>query len=43
MAGADYQQVPEDLRAAYDREADQRDRQGKEHWKLAERAAFLGC
>jgi SAM-dependent methyltransferase len=41
VAGADYQQVRDDLRRAYDGAADRRDRQGKQPWKLAERAAFL--
>jgi SAM-dependent methyltransferase len=38
---SDYQQVRENLRQAYDGAADRRDRQGKQPWKLAERAAFL--
>jgi SAM-dependent methyltransferase len=41
VASADYQQVRENLRRAYDGAADRRDRQHKEPWKLAERAAFL--
>jgi len=41
LAGADYQQVRDDLRRAYDGAADQRDRQEKAPWKVAERAAFL--
>ena len=41
MAGADYQQVRDNLRLAYDGAADRRDHQVKEPWKLAERAAFL--
>jgi SAM-dependent methyltransferase len=41
LASADYQQVRDSLRRAYDGAADQRDRKVKEPWKLAERAAFL--
>jgi SAM-dependent methyltransferase len=41
LASADYQQVRDNLRRAYDGAADRRDRMGKESWKLAERAAFL--
>ena len=41
MASADYQQVRDNLRRAYDGAADRRDRKVKEPWKLAERAAFL--
>jgi len=41
LASADYQQVRENLRQAYDGGADRRDRQDKAPWKLAERAAFL--
>lgn len=41
MASADYQQVRNDLRRAYDGAADRRDRQDKQPWKLAEREAFL--
>jgi len=41
LASADYQQVRDNLRRAYDGSADRRDRKGKEPWKLAERAAFL--
>ena len=41
MASADYQQVRDNLRRAYDEAADRRDRKVKEPWKLAERAAFL--
>jgi SAM-dependent methyltransferase len=41
LAGADYRQVRDDLRRAYDGAADRRDRKVKEPWKLAERAAFL--
>jgi SAM-dependent methyltransferase len=43
LGSADYQQVRDNLRQAYDGAADSRDRQGKEPWKLAERAAFLRC
>ena len=42
MALTDYQQVRDNLRRAYDGAADRRDRQQKDSWKLAERAAFLG-
>jgi ubiquinone/menaquinone biosynthesis C-methylase UbiE len=38
---ADYQQVRDNLRRAYDGAADRRDRKDKPAWKLAERAAFL--
>jgi SAM-dependent methyltransferase len=41
LAGVDYQQVRAELRRAYDGAAERRDRQAKEPWKLAERAAFL--
>jgi SAM-dependent methyltransferase len=41
LAGADYRQVRDNLRRAYDGAADRRDRKVKESWKLAERAAFL--
>jgi SAM-dependent methyltransferase len=41
LARADYQQVRDNLRRAYDGAADRRDRHDKEPWKLAERAAFL--
>ena len=41
MARADYRQVRANLRLAYDGAADRRDRQVKQPWKLAERAAFL--
>jgi len=41
LASADYQQVRDNLRRAYDEAADRRDRKVKEPWKLAERAAFL--
>jgi SAM-dependent methyltransferase len=41
LASADYRQVRANLRRAYDSAADRRDRQVKEPWKLAERAAFL--
>ena len=41
MASAEYQQVRDNLRRAYDGAADRRDRKDKEPWKLAERAAFL--
>jgi SAM-dependent methyltransferase len=41
LAGADYRQVRDNLRRAYDGAADRRDRKVKEPWKLAERAAFL--
>jgi SAM-dependent methyltransferase len=41
LASADYQQVRDDLRQAYDGAADRRDRMDKAPWKLAERAAFL--
>lgn len=41
MASADYQQVRDDLRRAYDGAADRRDRQDKQAWKLAERSVFL--
>jgi SAM-dependent methyltransferase len=41
LAVADYQQVRENLRLAYDGAADRRDRRDKKPWKLAERAAFL--
>ena len=41
MAIADYQQIRDDLRLAYDGAAGRRDRQHKQPWKLAERAAFL--
>jgi SAM-dependent methyltransferase len=39
--GADYQQVRDDLRRAYDGAADRRDRRDKQPWKQKERAAFL--
>ena len=41
MTGADYQQIRDSLRSAYDGAADRRDRKQKAAWKLAERAAFL--
>jgi len=41
LVTADYQQIRANLRRAYDAAADQRDRRGKQPWKLAERAAFL--
>jgi SAM-dependent methyltransferase len=41
LAIPDYQQIRDDLRLAYDGAADRRDRQDKQPWKLAERAAFL--
>jgi SAM-dependent methyltransferase len=41
VAIADYQQVRDDLRLAYDGAAGRRDRKPKQPWKLAERAAFL--
>lgn len=41
MAIADYEQVRDNLRLAYDGAADRRDRQDKQPWKLAERATFL--
>ena len=41
MTSADYGQVRDDLRRAYDGAADLRDRMDKQPWKLAERAAFL--
>ncbi len=41
MASADYQQVRDNLRRAYDGAADRRDRKDEQPWKLAERAAFL--
>ena len=41
MATADYRQVRDDLRRAYDGAADRRDRKQKQPWKLEERAAFL--
>jgi SAM-dependent methyltransferase len=41
LASADYRQVRANLRRAYDGAADRRDRQVKQPWKLAERAAFL--
>jgi SAM-dependent methyltransferase len=41
LASPDYHQVRDNLRRAYDGAADRRDRQVKEPWKLAERAAFL--
>lgn len=41
MGSADYQRVRHDLRQAYDGAADRRDRQDKQPWKQAERAAFL--
>jgi SAM-dependent methyltransferase len=41
LASADFRQVRANLRQAYDGAADRRDRQVKEPWKLAERAAFL--
>ena len=41
MASADYQQVRDNLRRAYDGAAERRDRQVKKPWKLAERAEFL--
>jgi SAM-dependent methyltransferase len=41
MASADYQQLRNKLRQAYDGAADRRDRKDKPPWKLAERAAFL--
>ncbi len=41
MATADFRQVREDLRRAYDGAADRRDRKHKQPWKLEERAAFL--
>jgi SAM-dependent methyltransferase len=41
LATADYRQVRANLRRAYDGAADRRDRQAKQPWKLAERAAFL--
>ena len=43
MGGADYRQVRDDLRQAYDGAADRRDRQDKQPWKQAERSAFLRC
>ena len=43
MATADYLQVRDDLRLAYDAAADRRDRRDKAPWKLTERAAFLRC
>jgi SAM-dependent methyltransferase len=36
-----YPDVINRLRAAYDRDAERRDRAGKDPWKVAERAAFL--
>jgi SAM-dependent methyltransferase len=41
LAEADYRQVRDNLRRAYDGAADRRDRKVKQPWKLAERAAFL--
>jgi len=41
LAVPDYQQVRDNLRLAYDGAASRRDRQDKQPWKLAERAAFL--
>jgi SAM-dependent methyltransferase len=41
LATADYRQVRDDLRRAYDGAADRRDRKHKQPWKLDERAAFL--
>jgi SAM-dependent methyltransferase len=41
LTSADYQQVRDNLRRAYDGAADRRDRQDKQPWKLAERTAFL--
>jgi SAM-dependent methyltransferase len=41
LAIADYRQVRHNLRLAYDGAAGRRDRQDKQPWKLAERAAFL--
>jgi SAM-dependent methyltransferase len=41
VSGADFQQIRDDLRRAYDSAADRRDRRDKQQWKLAERAAFL--
>jgi SAM-dependent methyltransferase len=41
LASADYQDVRDNLRRAYDGAADRRDRMDKPLWKLAERTAFL--
>jgi SAM-dependent methyltransferase len=41
VAGPDYRRIRDSLRISYDGGADRRDRQDKQPWKIAERAAFL--
>ena len=42
MSTADFRQIKQNLRLSYDAGAEQRDRESKAAWKLAEREAFAG-